>query len=152
MKCLEKCWKDYQTKRVLTDLECLLPQKSQEQWGETCALAYDECNSLLFEHWWAEGQKEMPAAFYTVLYLRHLHIQYFDRLAPVMPAWLLVCTAINCSRSKAGCSIKMWWYKHFTVCCSGLPVHFAVLSLPAPLPHHLHRVPASLAPGAKHAR
>lgn len=103
--------------------------------SETSDAAYRECNSLLLEHWvelvhlrWAEGlTKQMPAAFYIIFHLRHLHIQDYDRLAPVMSALLLICTAINYSCNKNGCSIKMWWHKCFAACFSGLLVHLAVV-------------------------
>lgn len=71
----------------------------------------------------------MPAAFYIVPYLRHLHIQDCDRLVPVMPALLLIYTAINYSCNNKACSIKMWWCKCFTTCFSRLSVHFALLPL-----------------------
>lgn len=123
--------------------------------SETSDAAYRECNSLLLEHWvelvhltWAERlTKQMPAAFYIIFHLRHLHIQDYDRLVPVVSALLLICTAINYSCNKNGCSIKMWWHKCFAACFSGLLVHLAVV-WPYPFPTICT---VSLAPRAKQA-
>lgn len=114
--------KEFQMKQMLPDLECLPLQKSQEHTGVRplmqrimsvilCCLS-TELNSFTSAE--LRGRKEMPTAFYIVFNLRHLHIQDGDRLVSVMPALLLICTAINYSCKEKGCSIKMWLYKLYT--------------------------------------
>lgn len=123
-------------------------------WDLWCSLSWMQFSVAWALSWISSPQvsrragKKMPAAFYTIFHLRHLHIQGYDRLVPEMPALLLLCPAINDSCNKKGCSIKTWWYKCFAVCFSGLPVHFAVLWLLTPF-HTICSV--SLAPRAKQA-
>lgn len=79
-------------KKLLVDLVCLLSGKSQEHTGvrplslliisiTLCYLSTDTFTTVLLR-----GRKEIPAAFYEVFLLRHLHIQCCDRLGPVMAA------------------------------------------------------------------
>lgn len=79
--------------KKLIDLVCLLSGKSQEHTGVRplslliiyiilCYLSTDTFTAVLLR-----GRKEIPAAFYAAFLLRHLHIQYYDRLGPVIPAF-----------------------------------------------------------------
>lgn len=78
--------------KKLTDLVCLPSGKSQEHAGVRplslliiyIILCYSSAD--IFTTVLLRGRKEIPAASYAVFLLRHLHIQYYDRLGPVMPA------------------------------------------------------------------
>lgn len=145
-------------KKLLVDLVCLLSGRSQEHTGvrplslliisiTLCYLSTDTFTTVLLR-----GRKEIPAAFYEVFLFKAFTHSVLWQARACDGSSLSVCSAINDSCSMKGYSTKMWWYKRFSVCFSGLPVHFTVLSLLTPLPHRLHHLPESLAPGANEAR
>lgn len=157
MKCLKKYWK-----RVEKDEKAhrsgvpTVRKVSGTHWGETFVSTYHLYNSLLFEHWYihcsfAERQKRNTCSLLCSVSFKAFTHSVLRQARACDPSFLLVCSAINDSCSKKGFNIKMWWYKHFSVCFSGLPVRFTVLSLLTPLPHHLYYLPESLAPRAKEA-
>lgn len=156
MKCLKKYWERVSDEKAHRSGVPTVRKVSGTHWGETFVFTYHLYNSLLFKRWYihhsfAERQKRNTCCLSCSVSFKAFTYSVLWQARACDASSLLVCSAINYSCSKKGFNIKMWWYKHRSVCFPGLLVHFTVLSLLTFLPHHLHRLPESLAPRAKEA-